>query len=772
LEINNPTLNQTFSNMAVRLTGGNIAKGAGAAAHNGSFSLFNGGASISSLASTNTSVIHSGVNVGLRQPNTVITTALGSAPDGIDLRIDGSINNSPNNFANPNLVKEGLGTLLLNNEIPFPSVGDSTVYTGSTTINAGTLMVGNGGTTGIIGTGPIIDNATLIFNRTDDIALANVISGTGTLIQRGTGAISLTGGGSLSGNTVVEAGRVNVGTAPFTASTFKVNANGTLATSVTAANSTATVAGLNLSGGTASFRVNATLSDQVVVTSTGGLSVTAPSKISLVPTGRLQVNDVFPLIDYTGTIGGASGFAGLSLVAGGNPHLTFSLVNNTTDTRVDVKVVTADTLVWQGNVDDYWDRHSDEQPGTANWRTASNNQSSRFYDYDKVRFTDAGSANTDVFLFGEIMPSSVEFDSTLHYTFTGDGIKGTAVVTKANTGTVTFRNANTYTGSTTISAGSLEIADGGSLGATAITNNATLVHDHSATATLSNVISGTGQFIKRGSGFTTLEAASTFSGAVIVEDGTLVTGNGTPFGNTASGVTVLSGGVLDLAGKTLPAGETVTIAGTGNVEGEGFALRGGGVIQANVALSADATVGDPGLGTVNFGTSPVPVSITGAHTLTKAGTNKLWYRGPANGVGNSLAALVINGGTFGMEANNNALSGVPITVNANGILSSWADTTGTNATSQNNPITLHGGVLGADYLGVTWTGPVTLTADSILGVTGSALGFNISGVISQSGGTFGLTKNEVGVVTLMGVNTYSGNTTVNAGGVTLADDAG
>ncbi|RYD45282.1 MAG: hypothetical protein EOP85_09010, partial [Verrucomicrobiaceae bacterium] len=658
---------------------------------------FNGSSSITTFASSTTSTIAAGVNVGLRQPTTVITTAAGTTPTGIDLQIDGSINNSPYDFANPNLVKEGAGTLCLNNDIPFPVNGNSTVYSGSTTINAGTLVVGTGGTTGIIGTGPIIDNGTLAFNRADDITLANVFSGTGTLIQKGTGALNLTGGGALSGDTVVEAGRVNVGPTPFTASTFRVDAGASLGTSVAAANSTGTVSGLNLNGGSASFRLNPTLSDKLVVTATGGLSVTAPSQISLIPTGQLQVNDVFPLIDYSGTIGGASGFAGLSLVAGGNPHLTFTLVNNTTDTRVDVKVTNADTLIWQGNVNEYWDEQNTEQDGTLNWKTASNNQASPFYDYDKVRFTDAaGVGNTDVFLFGEIIPSSVEFDSTLHYTLAGDGITGAALVTKNNTGTVTLTNINTYTGDTTINSGVLELGDGGSLGATAIANNATFRHNHSSTITLTNIISGTGQFVKRGPGFTTLEAANTFSGAVVVEEGTLVTGNGTPFGSIAAGVAVADGGTLDLNGKTLPVGETVTLAGTGNLGGDGFALRGSGLIQANVALSANATVGDLGTAVVNFGTSTEPVAITGAHTLTKAGTNKLWYRGPANGAGNSLGALVIDGGTFGMEANNNALGGVPITVNATGILSAWADSTGTNATTQDNAITLNGGALGAD----------------------------------------------------------------------------
>jgi fibronectin-binding autotransporter adhesin len=769
LEINNGANNQTFGNMAINMTGGNIIKGEGAVAYNGSFDMFNGSASITSLASPTTSLIESGVNIGLRQANTTITTAAGTTPGGIDLQINGSINNSPANFANPNLIKEGPGTLCLNN-YAVSGNGNSTVYTGTTTINAGTLMVGDGGTSGIIGTGAIVDNGTLTFNRADDIAPANVITGTGTLIQQGAGVLSLASGGSRSGDTIVNAGRINVGTTPFTASTFRVNATATLGTSVTSANSTGTVAGLNFNGGTASLRVNATQSDKLVVTATNGFSVSAPSFISLTPSGNLQLNDVIPLIDYDGAIGGASGFAGLSLVASGNPHLAFSLVNNATETRVDAKVTAADTLIWQGSNDttDYWDEDS-----TANWKTSSNGAASKFYDYDRVKFTDAApAANRTVTLAGEIIPNTVEFDSTFDYTLEGDAIAGVATLVKNNTGKATLNNLNSYTGATTINAGTLEIGDLGSLGATAITNNAILSYNRTDFATFNQVISGSGQLIKRGIGVTTLDGASTFSGPVLVKEGTLVVGNGTPLGSVASGVTVENGAELNINAKTLPVGETVTIIGIGASGGDGFSLKGNGVIQGNLILSGDATVGTLGAETLNLGTGVAPINITGAHTLTKGGTDRLWYRAPANGVGNTLAALVINGGTFGVEANDNGLSGVPVTVNATGSFSAWAKSDGTTPSTQNNAITLNGGALGADFTDVTWTGPVSLTADSILGAPGREQNFTITGAISQTGGSFGVTKTELSVVTLAGVNTYTGNTTVNAGGVILADNAG
>src|SRR5207244_9901642 len=44
-------------------------------------------------------------------------------------------------------------------------------YTGGTTINAGSLQVGNGGTTGSLGTGTVTDNGNLTFNRGDTVTV-------------------------------------------------------------------------------------------------------------------------------------------------------------------------------------------------------------------------------------------------------------------------------------------------------------------------------------------------------------------------------------------------------------------------------------------------------------------------------------------------------------------------------------------------------------------------------------------------------------------------
>jgi autotransporter-associated beta strand protein len=100
------------------------------------------------------------------------------------------------------LVKEGSTTWALTG---------ANSYSGATTVTSGTLKVGNGGTSGSLGSGSVTNNARLIFDRTNALTVANTISGTGTLEQAGTGVTLLTGNNSFSGPTLVSSGTLSVG---------------------------------------------------------------------------------------------------------------------------------------------------------------------------------------------------------------------------------------------------------------------------------------------------------------------------------------------------------------------------------------------------------------------------------------------------------------------------------------------------------------------------------------------------------------------------------
>ena len=122
------------------------------------------------------------------------------------------------------------------------STGSAT-GTGLVNINGGTLQIGNGGPTGALGAGPINNNSVLAFNRSDTgLVFANTISGSGAVVQLGTGVTTLTGTNSYSGGTTISggtlsiAGDANLGAAApltFNGGALLITASTTLATNRT-----------------------------------------------------------------------------------------------------------------------------------------------------------------------------------------------------------------------------------------------------------------------------------------------------------------------------------------------------------------------------------------------------------------------------------------------------------------------------------------------------------------------------------------------------------
>lgn len=116
---------------------------------------------------------------------------------------------------------EGSGNLLIDlqqagNSAPNITFLGTNSYSGTTTIANGTLNVGNaaygdtafqavaitGGTSGTLGTGPIVNNANLIFARTSNISINNAITGTGIVTLRNSATTTFGGSTALSGSTL------------------------------------------------------------------------------------------------------------------------------------------------------------------------------------------------------------------------------------------------------------------------------------------------------------------------------------------------------------------------------------------------------------------------------------------------------------------------------------------------------------------------------------------------------------------------------------------
>jgi len=138
----------------------------------------------------------------------------------------------------------------------------------------------------------------------------------------------------------------------------------------------------------------------------------------------------------------------------------------------------------------------------------------------------------------------------------GGVVSGTGSLAQAGSGTLILSADHNYTGGTAISAGTLQIGNGGTKGSVLgnIANNAALTFNRSDDVTYGGVISGTGSLTQAGSGQLTLTGSNTFTGGTTVNAGLL-----TVNGSLASGVNVLGGGRL---GGTGTIGGNVSVSGT------------------------------------------------------------------------------------------------------------------------------------------------------------------------------------------------------------------
>jgi autotransporter-associated beta strand protein len=106
------------------------------------------------------------------------------------------------------VTKAGAGMLTLLGDNTY--TGETMPFTDVTTILAGVLQLGNGGTSGSI-VGNVTDNASLIFNRSDDITFPGIISGTGTVTKEGAGKLTILGANTYQGGTAIHTGVLFLG---------------------------------------------------------------------------------------------------------------------------------------------------------------------------------------------------------------------------------------------------------------------------------------------------------------------------------------------------------------------------------------------------------------------------------------------------------------------------------------------------------------------------------------------------------------------------------
>jgi autotransporter-associated beta strand protein len=381
------------------------------------------------------------------------------------------------------------------------------------TIASGTLEVGNGGTSGNLGTGLIYDNGTLVFDHSDPVSVTVPINGSGMVIQTGGGTLTFATSQYYTGATVINS-----------STTLKLSGAGDIRSSALIDNGTFDITAIS----------PATTN---VVGLSGAGTVTLGAK--------------------TLTITGTGAFSGVISGSGG---VTVTVVGNETFTGINTysggTTISAGTLQTTGS-------------GTLGAASGGVTVSGGTLDLgDTTQSQNGGVTLTGGTIQNGTLTSSGTFNlqnGTVTAMLTGSG-----TVIKTTPGTVVLAGTNTYTGDTTVTGGTLQIGNGGTTGTITgsglIIDNGVLAFDHSDTVTVSNNISATGSLTQAGVGTLILTGYNTYAGATSVSAGTLnVTGS-----IASSSVSVAGGATLTGTGKvgttTITTGGTLT-PGAGGTPG-------------------------------------------------------------------------------------------------------------------------------------------------------------------------------------------------------------
>jgi fibronectin-binding autotransporter adhesin len=298
--------NVTYSNTL----GGIIALQNGSTGGDSTFQLSNGRLTVSGAAPSVTLGALSGTGNLSNFGGGTITTIIGTL--GTSTTFRGAIENT--GAGDIAVVKAGAGTLTLS--------GTNT-FGGGTTISAGTLQVGAGGTTGTLGTGNVVNNAALVFNRSDGISVSNVISGTGSVTVAAN--TTLAGINSYSGGTAINSFLfVAADSAMGAASGGLTFDNGYLDTTASFTSSRAIT--INAGGAAIEPSGGTTLTLTGVISGVGGLGMNGPGKLVLSGVNTYSGQTV--LNAGTASIAADSAFgdvAGRLYINGGTLQTTASL---------------------------------------------------------------------------------------------------------------------------------------------------------------------------------------------------------------------------------------------------------------------------------------------------------------------------------------------------------------------------------------------------------------------------------------------------------------
>lgn len=377
-----------------------------------------------------------------------------------------------------------------------------------------------------------------------------------------------------------------------------------------------------------------------------------------------------------------------------------------------------------------------------------------------------------------------------------DGTAGTLALTKSGTGSLTLSGTNTYTGTTTVSAGTLQISGGSAIADSGLVTLGTVTANtfdvqsdeiigalsggsatigvvnlatgktltlSSGTQTYSGTFSGTGT-LKVDGATETIASAVTLN-AITLSSGTLTLSSA----NTITNGLTISGGTVNIGNNNALGTGTLTING-GTLQSTSGTGRTLGVTQINVG--GDFIIGGTNTGALTF-TAPVDLGgatrqITDNNTtnsttfsgvisnggLTKLGNGELDLTGTANNIYSGLTTvtagtlglgknagvdafegdLLINGGTVNYSAANN--NQIPDASNVT--MTSGAFDLGAR-TETINSLTMSGGTLTKASNALTLASASSITGGTV-SFTSAVSRINTTGTLTLGGATFNYTN--------------------------------
>ena len=635
------------------------------------------------------------------------------------------------------LTKTGGGTQFLSG---------SNTYTGATTISGGTLAIGG---SGYLGSGnysaSIANSGAFVYNSSSSQTLSGNMTGNGSLTQAGPGQLTLSGANSYSGGTTINGGLLQIGTGSgnqgntvLPSGAVTVASGATIGFSMNSESNRMLSNAFTLSGSGSSgqgalvFNNAGTSHTDIQI---DNLTLAGNATIGLTGNNTTDVSGI-----HLGENSGSLNLAGYTLtIAGGGPNNNVSLwqdhltggggiqLNPGAFFALGVSPAWAGTVTLNGGT---FGVLSSNQTFTGPIVAAAGTTS----------YVGNTGNNGDLFLNGNISGSgNITTTGNSWSVYLGGNNSGFS-------GTWTSINEDTYfTSATAGGANAAWVASGrtihgdvngtvslgalsgnGAVNAVNSTNTTFSVGALGTNTTFSGAIqnnSGSIAITKVGSGVLTLTSASdNYSGATNVNGGTLTLQDTTSF---ASAINVGAAGTLNIvrtstgfASRSAIAGNAITGSGVINVNNAGSGINGGWVYATspnamnfsgtiNINSGVFTTDGQQGAGVIQ-GTATVNVASGGV--FSNHSSNGVTI-GALNGAGNVTPAQA-GGGTYNLTVGNGGGSGT-----FTGIIH------GNNSTGGSD------GSMEAGYLSLTKTGS--------------------------------------GIEVLSGVNTYTGNTTVNGGTLAL-----